>query len=36
MQEKIREGIDDEASRAGAIAEAGGTVPLIRDRLRWP
>jgi hypothetical protein len=33
MEEKIREAIDDEASRAGAIAEATGAVPLLRDRL---
>ena len=34
MEEKIRESVDDEASRAGAITEAAGAVPLIRDRLR--
>ena len=33
MEEKIREAIDDEVSRAGAIAEAAGAVPLLRDRL---
>jgi len=34
MEEKIREAVADEASRAGAIAEAAGAVPLLRDRLQ--
>jgi hypothetical protein len=34
MEEKIREAIEDEASRAGAISEAAGPVPVLRDRLR--
>jgi len=34
MEEKILEAIDDESSRAGAIVEAAGAVPLLRDRLR--
>jgi hypothetical protein len=33
MEEKIREAVADEASRAGAVAEAAGVVPLLRDRL---
>jgi hypothetical protein len=31
---KVREALENEASRAGAIAEAGGAVPVLRDRLR--
>src|SRR6476660_8342141 len=34
MEEKIQEALADEASRAGAIGEAAGAVPLLRDRLR--
>src|SRR5258706_13664016 len=34
MEEKIREAIDDDVSRAGAISEAAGAIPLLRDRLR--
>jgi hypothetical protein len=34
MQEKIREAVTEEASQAGAIAEATGAVPLLRDRLQ--
>jgi hypothetical protein len=34
MEEKIREAVADEASRAGAISETAGVVPLLRDRLR--
>lgn len=33
MEEKIREAIANEASRTGAISEAAGVVPLLRDRL---
>jgi hypothetical protein len=33
MEEKIREAVADEASRAGAISEAAGAVPLLRGRL---
>ena len=34
IEERIREALDDEGSRVGAIAEAGGAVPVLRDRLR--
>jgi hypothetical protein len=34
MEEKIHEALADEASRAGAIGEAAGAAPLLRDRLR--
>jgi hypothetical protein len=34
IEEKIRESIDDESSRPAAVGEAGGAVPLLRDRLR--
>jgi hypothetical protein len=34
MEEKILEALADEASRAGAIGEAAGAAPLLRDRLR--
>jgi hypothetical protein len=34
MEEKIREAVTDEASQAGAVSEAAGAVPLLRDRLR--
>jgi hypothetical protein len=33
MEEKIREARDDESSRPAAIGEAGGAVPVLRDRL---
>lgn len=34
MEERIREALDDDTSRAGAIAEAAGAVPVLRDRLQ--
>jgi hypothetical protein len=34
LEEKIREAVADEASRVGAISEAAGAIPLLRDRLR--
>ncbi|WLA64937.1 hypothetical protein [Bradyrhizobium diazoefficiens] len=34
MEEKIREAIENEASRPAAIAEAAGAVAPLRDRLR--
>jgi hypothetical protein len=34
MEEKIREAVADESFRAGAISEAAGVVPLLRERLR--
>ena len=34
MEEKIQKAVADEASRAGAIGEAAGAAPLLRDRLR--
>jgi hypothetical protein len=34
IEEKLREAIADEACQAGAVSEAGGTLPLLRDRLR--
>jgi hypothetical protein len=34
MDEKIREAFADEDSRAGAVSEAAGALPLLRDRLR--
>lgn len=34
MEEKLREAQRDEASRAGAVNEAAGTVAPLRDRLR--
>ena len=34
MDEKIQEAAAAEDSRAGAIGEAAGCVPLLRDRLR--
>lgn len=34
MEEKIQEAVADETSRAGAVSEAGGAVPLLRDRSR--
>jgi hypothetical protein len=34
MDEKICEAIADEASRRGAVGEAAGVIPLLRDRLR--
>jgi hypothetical protein len=33
-EKKLREAIADEASQAGAISEAAGALPLLRDRLR--
>jgi hypothetical protein len=32
LEEKIREAVADEASRAGAISQAAGSVPLLRNR----
>jgi hypothetical protein len=34
MKEKVLEAVADEASRTGAIGEAAGIIPLMRDRLR--
>jgi hypothetical protein len=34
IEEKLREAIADEASQAGAVGEAAGVLPLVRDRLR--
>lgn len=34
IEEKIGEAMDNESSRAAAIAEAAGAIPLLRDRLR--
>jgi hypothetical protein len=34
MDEKVQEAIADEDSRAGAVSEAAGALPLLRDRLR--
>jgi hypothetical protein len=34
MGEKIQEAMADEVSQAGAVSEAAGAVPLLRDRLR--
>jgi hypothetical protein len=34
MEEKLREAIADDSGRAGAISEAAGVLPLLRDRLR--
>jgi hypothetical protein len=34
MEEKLREAIADDASRSGAVREAAGALPLLRDRLR--
>jgi hypothetical protein len=34
MEEKIREALADEASQAGAVSEAAGAIPLLRDRSR--
>jgi hypothetical protein len=33
MDEKISEATADEASRPGAVSEAAGVLPLLRDRL---
>ena len=33
-EEKIGEAMDDESSRAAAIGEAAGAIPVLRDRLR--
>lgn len=35
MEEKLREAIADEASQAGAVSEAAGLLPPLRDRLRY-
>jgi hypothetical protein len=34
MEEKIREAMADQSSQVGAVSEAAGAVPLLRDRLR--
>jgi hypothetical protein len=34
MEEKLREALEDEASRIGAVGEAAGAVAVLRDRLR--
>jgi hypothetical protein len=34
MEEKLKEAIADEACQAGAVSEAAGALPLLRDRLR--
>lgn len=34
MEEKRREAVADDASQAGAVSEAAGILPLLRDRLR--
>jgi hypothetical protein len=34
IEEKIGEAMDNEPSRAAAIGEAAGAVPVLRDRLR--
>lgn len=34
MEEKIGEALDTEISRAAAISEAAGVLPLLRERLR--
>ena len=34
VEEKIGEAVADEASRPGAVGEAAGALPLLRDRLR--
>ncbi len=34
IEEKLREAIADETCQAGAVSEAAGTLPLLRDRLR--
>src|ERR1700726_1887624 len=34
MNEKISEAVADEAFRLGAVSEAAGVLPLLRDRLR--
>lgn len=33
IEEKIGEAIEDEGARAGAVTEAGGAIPVLRDRL---
>jgi len=33
IEEKIREALQDESSRQAAIGEAGGAIPVLRDRL---
>jgi hypothetical protein len=34
MEEKLREALRDETSRVGAVNEAAGAVPVLRDRPR--
>jgi hypothetical protein len=34
IEEKLREAIADEANQAGAVSEAAGVLPLLRERLR--
>jgi hypothetical protein len=34
LQEKLREATADETCQAGAVSEAAGALPLLRDRLR--
>lgn len=34
IEERIAEAIADESSRAAAVGEAAGAVPVVRDRLR--
>ena len=34
MEEKVGEAMEAETSRVAAIGEAGGAVPVLRDRLR--
>jgi hypothetical protein len=34
IEEKVREALDNDEARAGAVAEAAGAVPVLRDRLR--
>lgn len=34
IEERIREAIDDEASRFAALSDAAGALPVLRDRLR--
>jgi hypothetical protein len=34
IEEKLREAIADEVSCTGAVSEAAGVLPLLRDRLR--
>ena len=34
IEAKVREALENEESRVGALAEAGGAVPVLRGRLR--